>query len=135
MRVILQYAVKEVVRGFNQFPTTADVAEASSPKSCPEAVVSDRPVAVDGRAINELSLATGLNETARGDERYAEFVAARISSPVFRIRHLEPEPAGLPVIARMWRRDRKSTRLNSSHLGISYAVFCLKKKKKKTKTK
>src|SRR5437899_9493464 len=26
------------------------------------------------------------------------------------------------------RRDRKSTRLNSSHLGISYAVFCLKKK-------
>src|SRR5438045_5253786 len=29
--------------------------------------------------------------------------------------------------------DRKSTRLNSSHLGISYAVFCLKKKKKKNK--
>src|SRR5258705_4017419 len=27
-------------------------------------------------------------------------------------------------------RDRKSTRLNSSHLGISYAVFCLTKKKK-----
>src|SRR5947199_8046241 len=31
-------------------------------------------------------------------------------------------------------RDRKSTRLNSSHLGISYAVFCLKKKKKKKTT-
>src|SRR5262245_63721188 len=32
-----------------------------------------------------------------------------------------------------WSRfcNRKSTRLNSSHLGISYAVFCLKKKKKK----
>src|SRR5205807_10090984 len=29
------------------------------------------------------------------------------------------------------RADRKSTRLNSSHLVISYAVFCLKKKKKK----
>src|SRR5256885_8668937 len=29
--------------------------------------------------------------------------------------------------------DRKSTRLNSSHLVISYAVFCLKKKKKKKK--
>src|SRR5205814_9287450 len=28
--------------------------------------------------------------------------------------------------------DRKSTRLNSSHLGISYAVFCLKKKKNNT---
>src|SRR2546430_4465947 len=31
-------------------------------------------------------------------------------------------------------RDRKSTRLNSSHSQISYAVFCLKKKKKKTST-
>src|SRR5256885_12116341 len=31
-------------------------------------------------------------------------------------------------------RDRKSTRLNSSHLVISYAVFCLKKKKKTTYT-
>src|SRR5436190_7606579 len=32
------------------------------------------------------------------------------------------------------RRDRKSTRLNSSHTVISYAVFCLKKKKKQTHT-
>src|SRR3712207_6848337 len=30
-----------------------------------------------------------------------------------------------------WVVDRKSTRLNSSHANISYAVFCLKKKKKK----
>src|SRR5438477_6367188 len=30
--------------------------------------------------------------------------------------------------------DRKSTRLNSSHMSISYAVFCLKKKKKTNKT-
>src|SRR5690606_41558935 len=33
------------------------------------------------------------------------------------------------------RADRKSTRLNSSHVKISYAVFCLKKKKKKRKSK
>src|SRR5690242_21629941 len=31
-------------------------------------------------------------------------------------------------------QDRKSTRLNSSHMSISYAVFCLKKKKKNKKT-
>src|SRR5439155_24032674 len=31
--------------------------------------------------------------------------------------------------ARIWGPDRKSTRLNSSHVAISYAVFCLKKKK------
>src|SRR5437899_9864586 len=39
------------------------------------------------------------------------------------------------AIAQAWasekEQDRKSTRLNSSHLGISYAVFCLKKKKNK----
>src|SRR5205814_9697809 len=48
-------------------------------------------------------------------------------------------PAALPgatlsrrgVTPRPAAPDRKSTRLNSSHLGISYAVFCLKKKKKK----
>src|SRR2546428_1388521 len=34
--------------------------------------------------------------------------------------------------ARHRRRDRKSTRLNSSHDQISYAVFCLKKKKEQT---
>src|SRR5256885_4680311 len=43
-------------------------------------------------------------------------------------------PGGAPRTAARpapWRsRDRKSTRLNSSHLVISYAVFCLKKKKK-----
>src|SRR4051812_49706209 len=48
-----------------------------------------------------------------------------------------PEPAH-PGTSRTWHRhayrsdhggDRKSTRLNSSHMSISYAVFCLKKKK------
>src|SRR5262245_54188081 len=45
-------------------------------------------------------------------ERIAEAAAALVRRPV-------------DVIATL---DRKSTRLNSSHLGISYAVFCLKKK-------
>src|SRR2546426_6828075 len=35
------------------------------------------------------------------------------------------------VLVLLHHRDRKSTRLNSSHLVISYAVFCLKKKKNK----
>src|SRR2546427_8722891 len=59
--------------------------------------------------------------------------------------YLRPCPAALPQIRgalllrpfpvrwhrRPVRTDRKSTRLNSSHSQISYAVFCLKKKKKK----
>src|SRR5438067_5467855 len=39
------------------------------------------------------------------------------------------EPGGDPI-ERDGPGDRKSTRLNSSHVSISYAVFCLKKKKK-----
>src|SRR5437667_8593070 len=38
--------------------------------------------------------------------------------------------ADFTTMRRTYRSDRKSTRLNSSHITISYAVFCLKKKKK-----
>src|SRR3712207_8157159 len=67
---------------------------------------------------------------------------------LFRSRAVEPEPLGdvdqapgaelgaeraedrvARVRERLDQRDRKSTRLNSSHANISYAVFCLKKKK------
>src|SRR6266850_1923144 len=57
---------------------------------------------------------------------------SRVRSPTSRRR--APLPAG--TVRSWWQRwdrrwrDRKSTRLNSSHLVISYAVFCLKKKKK-----
>src|SRR5690348_17758594 len=40
---------------------------------------------------------------------------------------------GFLLLGAQQRRDRKSTRLNSSHPSISYAVFCLKKKKKNTR--
>src|SRR2546426_8977893 len=44
------------------------------------------------------------------------------------------ELATLALILGLVIADRKSTRLNSSHLVISYAVFCLKKKKKQNET-
>src|SRR3712207_7550673 len=40
-----------------------------------------------------------------------------------------PSAPGRPLPPSRQRSDRKSTRLNSSHANISYAVFCLKKKK------
>src|SRR2546426_1898983 len=46
---------------------------------------------------------------------------------------VQGHPLHDPVVFR--QEDRKSTRLNSSHLVISYAVFCLKKKKKKSREK
>src|SRR5690349_23109605 len=54
-------------------------------------------------------------EQARGDVPAAEGLAANHAQ-------ILPNHVGI---------DRKSTRLNSSHVEISYAVFCLKKKKKK----
>src|SRR5690349_22786039 len=63
------------------------------------------------------------------------------SSGEMRRRHPGAQRIGILPRARQMRvpqrqrigivRDRKSTRLNSSHVEISYAVFCLKKKKKK----
>src|SRR5438874_11219152 len=48
------------------------------------------------------------------------------SGPIARTGVADEAEVGLRI-----PRDRKSTRLNSSHVEISYAVFCLKKKKKK----
>src|SRR5256885_6653779 len=47
-------------------------------------------------------------------------------------RLMEESEARVEMAAHFDSPDRKSTRLNSSHLVISYAVFCLKKKKKHT---
>ena len=44
---------------------------------------------------------------------------------------LQPLPDEGGLFRRTYEEDRKSTRLNSSHVEISYAVFCLKKKKNK----
>src|SRR5258705_13828877 len=52
---------------------------------------------------------------------YEETLVVRVHPELLERQKLPPQQFG----------DRKSTRLNSSHLGISYAVFCLKKKKKK----
>src|SRR5256885_2776494 len=52
-----------------------------------------------------------------------------VAAAVLELQHAaDPLPRGP---AARGQRDRKSTRLNSSHLVISYAVFCLKKKKNK----
>src|SRR5205814_10431766 len=52
--------------------------------------------------------------------------------PIYLARHTaNQQNQGVEPFGTCARGDRKSTRLNSSHLGISYAVFCLKKKKKK----
>src|SRR5438067_10392228 len=55
-------------------------------------------------------------------------------SPDGLIKHLIHRNMNTPEL-RCLIRDRKSTRLNSSHVSISYAVFCLKKKKTRSRTR
>src|SRR3712207_7487934 len=63
---------------------------------------------------------------------------AALLAPAWLTRRLGVDPDTNPAVIYVFRlfgiRDRKSTRLNSSHANISYAVFCLKKKKKKSYT-
>src|SRR2546426_2391671 len=73
-----------------------------------------------------------------GDQRHRVFVRGDLATLDEDLLD-ERDPRGLA--GRRFRRhrfyvegDRKSTRLNSSHLVISYAVFCLKKKKNKNVT-
>src|SRR2546430_13440594 len=51
------------------------------------------------------------------------------------VREHHPQPAPEGHSERLMAQDRKSTRLNSSHSQISYAVFCLKKKKRTSITR
>src|SRR5438067_11051391 len=62
-------------------------------------------------------------------QRHATLLAGTQMHP------LRPDLHTLRALAavRKFDGDRKSTRLNSSHVSISYAVFCLKKKKKKNR--
>src|SRR5437763_2961563 len=86
------------------------------------------------RAANHRANRTRRPITARGPGRLARHCAG-YGVPIAE----RPDRLTDPTIKRVTRRgvgrgDRKSTRLNSSHRCISYAVFCLKKKKKNKKT-
>src|SRR5690242_20835183 len=77
---------------------------------------SDRRARAHGAPLLDERAAARAACAARGQAHDAELTGNRRGARVGR-------PAEV--------RDRKSTRLNSSHMSISYAVFCLKKKKKR----
>src|SRR3989475_5687595 len=88
---------------------------------------------VDARQMQALLLAVAPH-AARGGEVQQGQAPARLQHAAER-GHLAAAVADEFGIGREQRLDRKSTRLNSSHSQISYAVFCLKKKKKEKKTR
>src|SRR5256885_6059934 len=78
--------------------------------------------------IYTLSLHDALPILKRCDQLWA-LVFCQTSDSLMNRRMKRARRAGAPPSMNI-KEDRKSTRLNSSHLVISYAVFCLKKKKK-----
>src|SRR5438034_7808123 len=75
---------------------------------------------------------SNLRNNGRGGDRKIDAVA--FIETVLRLCETGNSPAvDEDVLRRNGQVDRKSTRLNSSHTVISYAVFCLKKKKKEKK--
>src|SRR5262245_62736286 len=106
-------------------PSTDVVAAAlrSTPVVEPPSV---RPATPSG--WTEVSVAAGWEPSRRKSERIGYIDMARGLFLILMTSTHAMTLAGIPSTSFL-ARDRKSTRLNSSHLGISYAVFCLKKKK------
>src|SRR3712207_9020637 len=79
------------------------------------------------------SIADRMRRGKRSKAKQGKLVACPQSDYGFRYNEArdgyEVAELKMAVIRRIFRIDRKSTRLNSSHANISYAVFCLKKKR------
>src|SRR5438874_9105690 len=65
--------------------------------------------------------------------KMADLTRIEVHGPAAELEKLKKPLAHLNPVWFALEKDRKSTRLNSSHVEISYAVFCLKKKKTKRK--
>src|SRR3989449_3010305 len=119
-------------------PTSKRWKPTSSARDAPGHDLAPSPVARDtggashpaGRGARHTAVAQG---RAGADAREAGALEAADSDPgTPQLRHVpahRARPRRAAGRRRGRRRDRKSTRLNSSHGYISYAVFCLKKKK------
>src|SRR5205807_9582586 len=103
-----------------QDPTPPDIYTLSLHDALPICTPSPRPSWRSSFARSDRSLGAFHVTTARTRALVLAATCTATKPPM-----LEPSRPKSPV-----SRDRKSTRLNSSHLVISYAVFCLKKKKK-----
>src|SRR5207253_11330299 len=129
-----------VGRGLGACQGLAGIAHAPASSNCPSLGTRKKPSRRAGaswagpNARGQGFTSSGRNRTASGPgtNGFTASLAgtALIWATYSRIRDICSARSGSASSL-----DRKSTRLNSSHVAISYAVFCLKKKKKKKKTK
>src|SRR5215510_6369904 len=122
----------EWVSRFGPRPQRSPLATSSSSTTpfAPRLIVTSPPGSCDGKGMNTPSQRFKAERTSgrlTTCEKCGEPISSSPSATNTRL------TGGFLPAPRMAWRDRKSTRLNSSHVAISYAVFCLKKKKKKKK--
>src|SRR5207249_9096943 len=96
---------------------------ATAPRSCPTRRSSDLR-----QPLLRYRDGAGDRDVAEREQRFGIALPLRPGE----LRQRQPGQFARPEGQGDSKPDRKSTRLNSSHVSISYAVFCLKKKKRKT---
>src|SRR5690606_41474937 len=106
----------------------------TSSSSPPAARASRPPSLHDALPISSASLIKGCRVVLTPDTGMMH-IAAALKKPIVSVwGNTVPQFGMYPYygnqLVNEFRADRKSTRLNSSHVNISYAVFCLKKKNK-----
>src|SRR5690554_7615913 len=91
-------------------------------------------VIIVGAGLVGASLACAIARTESNRRLRIAVIEAGQEPPAYKGAHVDPRVVALTPASRKWLEqvgawdsDRKSTRLNSSHVRISYAVFCLKK--------
>src|ERR1039458_1628302 len=114
---------------------------AGSSNAGASATIRGKEVGTPG--VSSMAMIVSISNSSSNDRKISHWVAPWIMAalhPFFDFAHhvLAPRRNGVDLIQKndagalgrglLEDLDRKSTRLNSSHLGISYAVFCLKKK-------
>src|SRR5215469_17239724 len=120
VRVTIHYAREEVPEVLKFTPATATLGSAAAEADAAQAAM--RPLAGFGAGAftcDGALVGSGANE-----------LVAALALPRIRGAVAATSPARADAHGRGSGADRKSTRLNSSHVETSYAVFCLKKKKK-----